>query len=324
MIQVYLFDRFRVECGETPVRLSARKAQELFAFLLLHPQRSLVRELVASRLWGETCTTAKSRAYLRKALWKLQRSLREASLRKAEHGKPVIATEGNTVAIGGWDCLWADVRAFEQTYDAVRDLQGSALSRPEARQIGAAIDLYTGDLLEDWFAEWCVVPRARLKQMYLMLLDKLLAWAVSTREYETGQEAAQRILAVDRARERTHRQLMRLYAGTGRRSEALRQFEACETALEDELGVAPGPKTTDLVQNIRAGQPAPHGNGTSVGPPALPPDPAAAPEEIRPLLEHLCCRVDALERQVHRLVQLLQSDDTPPRNVRGHNEGTAA
>ncbi len=322
MIQVYLFERFRVECSETPVRLSARKAQELFAFLLLHPQRSLVRELVASRLWGETCTTTKSRAYLRKALWKLQRSLREASLREAEHGKPVIATEGNTVAIGGWDCLWADVRAFEHTYEAVRDLQGSVLTRSEACQIQTATDLYTGDLLEDWFTDWCVVPRARLKQTHLVLLDKLLAWAVAKGEYETGQEAARRILAVDRARERTHRQLMRLYAGTGRRSEALRQFEACETALEDELGVAPAPQTIDLVQNIRAGQPTVRGNGATLGPPA-PSSDAPDPEEIRPLLEHLCCRVDALERQMHRLVQLLQPDASS-QNVRGHNEETAA
>jgi len=250
MIQAYLFDQFRIHYAGTPLSFEARKAQELFAFLLIHMDRPIARELIASRLWGETCTTTKSRAYLRKALWKLQ-----AVLRDVDTGpKSIFVVDGDAVSIDGSRQLWTDIHELKQAYESVRDKPGPDIDRLSMQRIKAAIDLYAGDLLSGWFSDWCIAPRSRLKQMYRVLLDKLLTWAVSAREYETGLEAAHRILVMDRACERAHHQLIRLYACTGRRSDALRQFEVCEAALEEELGVAPTRSTIHLIQDIRSGR----------------------------------------------------------------------
>jgi DNA-binding SARP family transcriptional activator len=63
------------------------------------------------------------------------------------------------------------------------------------------------------------------------------------------------ILRYDQARERTHRQLMRLQYLAGNRTGALRQFERCAAVLEKELGIQPAASTAALYEQIRDDQP---------------------------------------------------------------------
>src|SRR5205814_8889189 len=63
-----------------------------------------------------------------------------------------------------------------------------------------------------------------------------------------------RLLCYVRAREPTHRRLMRLYYLLGDRAEALRQYERCAAALEEELGVRPSKSTVALYKQIQADQ----------------------------------------------------------------------
>jgi DNA-binding SARP family transcriptional activator len=46
---------------------------------------------------------------------------------------------------------------------------------------------------------------------------------------------------------------MELLAFSGKRTQALRQFEACRQALRDEFDVAPGIETEALYRSILAG-----------------------------------------------------------------------
>ena len=46
---------------------------------------------------------------------------------------------------------------------------------------------------------------------------------------------------------------MRLYAAAGDRRAALRQFTACQEALQAELGIPPEPETSALYERIKAG-----------------------------------------------------------------------
>ncbi len=71
-------------------------------------------------------------------------------------------------------------------------------------------------------------------------------------EYEAGQGYGSIILRYDRARESTHRQLMHLQYKAGDRTAALRQYERCIRALDEELSVKPQKRTTALYEQIRA------------------------------------------------------------------------
>ena len=90
--------------------------------------------------------------------------------------------------------------------------------------------------------------------MYLTMLDKLMSYCEVRHDYETGLLYGMRIMCYDRARERTHRRMMRLYYLTGDRAEALRQHERCAIALTEELGISPSKSTVAIYSQIQADQ----------------------------------------------------------------------
>ena len=62
-----------------------------------------------------------------------------------------------------------------------------------------------------------------------------------------------RILDLDPCLEDVHRDLMEVLHFSGKRSQALRQFEACRRALQEEFDVAPVMETETLYRRILAG-----------------------------------------------------------------------
>jgi hypothetical protein len=61
-------------------------------------------------------------------------------------------------------------------------------------------------------------------------------------------------VALDPLNEEAQRRLMQLYAWSGRRTAALRQYNSCVQVLQEELGVQPAAETTQLFEMIKAGQ----------------------------------------------------------------------
>ncbi len=64
--------------------------------------------------------------------------------------------------------------------------------------------------------------------------------------------SAERMLVIDPLREDVHRRLMRACASAGRRTEALRHYNAATELLGRELAVTPSPETEALAKQIRA------------------------------------------------------------------------
>ena len=152
-----------------------------------------------------------------------------------------------------------DVDAFERTYALVHGIEGRELNREQVTALKTAVALYHGDLLEDWYHDWCIFERERLQNIYLAMLDKLLHYCEFSGAYEAGMAYGMQLLRCDRAHERTYRNLMRLHYLAGDRTGALRQFRRCEKVLRKELNVAPSRRTHDLflqVQNDQLTEPA--------------------------------------------------------------------
>jgi hypothetical protein len=57
--------------------------------------------------------------------------------------------------------------------------------------------------------------------------------------------------SLDPLHEPAHRLLMELYADSGQRAAALRQYAECECILKQELELGPQPETTELYESIR-------------------------------------------------------------------------
>jgi DNA-binding SARP family transcriptional activator len=137
------------------------------------------------------------------------------------------------------------------------------------------------------------------------MLDKLINYHQSKQEYETAITYAKRSLSYDRARERTHQQLMRLYYLARDRTAALRQYDRCVAALQEELGVTPAQQTVALYKQIRADQL--ESQVAALAQPKLALDMTAAPlTEVLDRLQQFHDILPGLQRQLQQGIQAIE------------------
>jgi DNA-binding SARP family transcriptional activator len=238
--------KFNIESGQRRFDgLRAKKVQELFSYLLLYNGHPQSRESLSELLWGDA-PPDKSKKNLRQTLWQLQTALKE----DGEHAVPVLVADDEWIQIVAPHDLWLDVAEFEEIYNLVIKKRARELTADDMKAMQYAVGLYRGHLLEGWYQEWCVFERERFQMMNLALLDKLVQYCEIHHHLDAGLAYGQKILQFDRAYERTHRQMMRLYYMAGDRTQAIHQYERCVAALREELDVDPSERTRQLYQQI--------------------------------------------------------------------------
>ncbi|HEY7036578.1 MAG TPA: BTAD domain-containing putative transcriptional regulator [Thermomicrobiales bacterium] len=251
-LDVQLFGTFSVRRDDRELaHFGGAKMQELFSYLLLHTDRRHHRESLAATLWADT-PTAQARKNLRQTLWQLQTTLAETV---APDRPAVVAVESDWVFVDTQADLTTDVELFERAASSVQGVPGRDLDAAAAARLRDAVGLYRGDLLADWYQDWCIYRREWLQQRFLAMIDKLMAYCEVHAEYESAIDFGERVLLYDRARETTHYKLMRLRALAGDRTGSLRQFERCVAALHAELAVRPARATVALHEQIRDDRP---------------------------------------------------------------------
>lgn len=212
------------------------RAKRLIKVVALAPGHRLHREQVAEALWPELDPEG--------AMNQLYKSLHFIKAEMARLGLP-----SPLGIVDGQLSLDASVEV-----DADRFRRQARIARrdePVRQEIVAAIEVYTGELLPaDRLEEWTIAPREELARLYRELLTEL-----SRLEHERGDDRAAiaallQVLQNDAADEVVHRSLMRLFAATGDRGQAIRQYHACRDVLRRELDVDPSPETEALHRSI--------------------------------------------------------------------------
>mgnify|MGYP000086893146 CR=1 FL=1 len=94
-----------------------------------------------------------------------------------------------------------------------------------------AIDAYRGPFLQGHHDQWILDRRRDFQAGYLEALMSMAQVRLSEQRYEHALGLFQRALTEDNTREDLHRELMRLYAQMGRRSEAAGHFQR----LQDDM-----------------------------------------------------------------------------------------
>ena len=249
LLQINLFGKFSITYEGQPLTgFDGRKVQELCAFLMLNRGSTFSREQLAEILW-EDFPADKARKYLRQTLWQLQSRLEQETMART---RPLLLADAEAICVNPRAVYALDIADFEEHCAAAPGRSGQPLNAAAVERLEAAVMLYSGDLLEGWYQDWCLYERERLNNWYLIALDKLLHYCIVYGAYENGMRYADKILRCDRTRERTHRSLMRLHYLAGDRTTAIRQYERCVAILHKELGVKPARQTTHLYEQICA------------------------------------------------------------------------
>jgi DNA-binding SARP family transcriptional activator len=308
IIEIRLFGQVTIyRAGEPITGLETGKVQELLCYLLLHRDRAHSRDVLADTLWGDH-PTARAKKYLRQALWQLQTVLKP--LAGSTAGR-LLHVAADHVAVKAGAELWVDVAAFEEAFARVEDVPDRQLDAERAARLDEAVRLYRGELLGGYYQDWCLRERERLQGLYLAMLDKLMAYAESRRQYETAIGYGACALRCDPAREQTYQRLMVLHYRSGNRTEALRQYQRCVAALRQELDVEPAERTVELYEQIRADRAQERSAALDlVEREAAPPDarplsPGVALQRLRALMTELASGMTRVEQELRALEQSL-------------------
>lgn len=202
-----------------------------------------------------------ARANLRHALANLRQVLSDD---RAD--PPFLLIEGETIQLNCDADVWVDIGEFKakisnQGFATGDQRKGIGNPQSSINNLQSAISLYRGAFLEGFslhdspeFDTWSSVVREELQRQALSALYQLAEEFERMGELETASKYARRQLELEPWLEEAHRQLMRLLALAEKRAAALAQYEICRRGLKEELGVEPSSDTTELYEQIRAGE----------------------------------------------------------------------
>jgi DNA-binding SARP family transcriptional activator len=220
---LYLLSGFEVRTSTSALALKP-SSQRLVAFLAL-TDNSMMRNHVAFRLWPDH-VEARALANLRSALWRLRQL-------------PATLVETTSTHIRLHRSVWVDVReGLQELTSGERGLRGD---------VDQAATLLTADLLPDWYDDWLVIERERLRQVRLHALERAGRGLIASECYCDAIDLGLRAIAIEPLRESAHRLVIEAHLAEGNRAEALRQYDTCLRLLSVELGVAPSAGLRALV-----------------------------------------------------------------------------
>jgi predicted ATPase/DNA-binding SARP family transcriptional activator/DNA-binding CsgD family transcriptional regulator len=244
-VRVWLLGGFLVSVGERKVDKSAwrlKKAANLMKLLTLAPGHRLHREQAMDLLWPESGKKAASNN-LSQTLHVARRALTSDPAESSRY----LASEDESLVLCPGGELWVDVDAFEEATATARRTGDPGAYR-------AALELYAGELLPaDRYEEWAEGRRQELRRTWLSLHLELARVYEGRGEYEKGMELLQRAVLEEPTNEQMHAGLMRLYALSERRGDALAQYERLREALSGELDAQVSSTTERLREEIAAG-----------------------------------------------------------------------
>src|SRR5665811_955646 len=273
------------------------KVLGLLAYLAVESDRTHQRASLSDLLWPEQ-PEDRARHSLRQALSTLRRTVGDDAA-----NPPHILITRDTIAFNAASDHTVDVEVFNKLLDTceVHDHQRLDTCPPCIRRLEQATALYRGDFLAGFspgdslgFDDWSQIHRQRVQQRALKALVTIGNHHERRGELDQATAAVRRQLELEPWLERAHRQLMELLWKSGRRNDALAQYERCRRVLEEELGVEPERETAELHAEIRA-------SGASRRP--IPPEKTSQASRIPVPMTRLVGREQELEDVADMLAQ---------------------
>jgi DNA-binding SARP family transcriptional activator len=214
LVRVRLLNGFAVEYGDSSLDLKPG-AQRLVAYLAL-VQRAVERRFVAFQLWPDSCEE-RAMANLRSALWRLRLL-------------PVMLIEVTSTHLTLRRHVWVDTR---------QDL---------LEEICAVLphQAFSSELLPDWYDDWIVVERERIRQGLLHALESACTTALDQDRHGDAIDLALRAVAMEPLRESAHRLVIMAHLREGNRYEAQRHYSHLVRMFREELNIEPSVSLRNL------------------------------------------------------------------------------
>ncbi len=221
-----------------------KQAVTALKYLVAHLGRPIHREILMGFLWPDD---NQGRAWNR--LKVIIHSLRQ-ELRAAGLPEDVIETASENYALRR-EAVWVDSSVFESFVAEGKALQYQQQWKSALHRYEQARDLYKGDYLEeDVYADWCMVQREQLREIFLSLLAGMADCHGELGHYSEAAQVCRTALVFDPGRESFYRALMEHLVCLDRADWAIAEYQKCQKFLKREFGMEPMPETERLYRQI--------------------------------------------------------------------------
>jgi DNA-binding SARP family transcriptional activator len=214
-------------------RASQQRRVALLALVASSPGETISRDRLLGFLWPDRDEPT-ARHLLADSIYVLRKTL----------GERAIVASGETLRLST-DLVWTDVVEFRRAIAEER--------------LPDALQLYRGDFLDGFyvrnaadFDQWALAERDRLRVMAARAASTLADLLQEVGRPMEATAAAERALDLAPGDETSFRNLVRLLIATNNHARAQSIARTFIEYLAAELGVAPSPETTRLLQKLRA------------------------------------------------------------------------
>jgi DNA-binding SARP family transcriptional activator len=233
-LRIFALGRTRVMSAESALsgRWLDNRAGQILKFLVTERHRTAYSDEIVERLWPNA--GAQDTRGLRYFIHVLRDHLEP----KGAANPPssfVLAARGGYVL--DESRVWIDADAFEESVEAGMSARqrGDVLTALE--HLRRAMELYRGDFLADEpYAEWAVLERERLRQVASDALHVLATLSQRMGDLAEAATSLKRLADLEPYDVDVHRELLVVLLRDGRRSEAVRRYEALRRRVLSMFG----------------------------------------------------------------------------------------
>lgn len=145
------------------------------------------------------------------------------------------------------DLVWVDVDAFEHDVETGLLAMAAGASERAVPLFESAIDRYKGDFLEDEpYAQWALPERDRLRALASDALAQLMAVRVHAGDLDGAFPLMDRLASLQPYDMEVQRRRIAMMLLRGRRSDAVRQYEALRRRMLETFGERLGFRLSDV------------------------------------------------------------------------------
>jgi DNA-binding SARP family transcriptional activator/Leucine-rich repeat (LRR) protein len=256
-LSLTLLGTFQIRLNQGPIEgIASDKIRGLLAYLVVESDRPHRRSSLAEMFWPNR-PSGVGRRNLKQAIANLRKVLGDR-----DTSTPYLLVTRDRIQFNVSSPYRLDVEAFIEAVQVSMNHGHPQLGTCETcrKNISRAVELYGGDFLAEFFLpgcqefeEWAAIRREAFRRQMANALRLIIQYYEERDDLKEARGYGRSLVNLEPWNEGNHRLLIRLQASSGKRSEALRQYQACQRVLAEEFGVEPSKETRALYEEIRLG-----------------------------------------------------------------------
>lgn len=253
MLRFRLLGPLEAVAGDGYVALGASKQRALLALLLLNHNEIVASDRLIDLLWSESPPETAGNA-LQVYVSQLRKALEPERARGAPARVLITRPPGYALRI---EPEQLDVLRFEHLVDEGQTARAAGAAERAVAKLREALSLWRGPALADFAYEpWAQADVGRLEELRLTAIEERIEAELELARHDALVAELDALVERHPLRERLQAQRMMALYRAGRQADALKAYQDARAALDEELGLDPGPLLKSLQKRILRQDPA--------------------------------------------------------------------